>query len=600
MILLVPQSAGVQPIDLRLARLAEFLGIECRNIQLEKSSGDWAEYLEDAAPREDTCFVVNPAVLREWTGTETLPKKLASFLVAHFQHLLVHAISRSTFDTSVVQELSGGSLQGVHEIEGGDHPYVMSASSKDVCGAFTGLSFGRAKPTNDCVFLRGREENETRTLISIADLPFMAVREMENCKIWFIAGREVADLDARAGGIPLSEYFSLLMPHAMALRALSGEESWHPRNQYGSVVIDDPLLRPDYGALNFEALLALMKKHNFHTTLAFIPYNFKRSSRRTVRLLLENSSRFALCFHGNDHMGAEFASTDRGWLDTSLHIAQERMKKHQAMTGLDCDRVMVFPQGKFSLQAMAAIKAHNFDGAVNTTPHPMREENRLTLAEIARPAVLRYGDFPLFLRKGSLHTADEDIAFSAFFGRPILIVEHHDVFQRPEQLIDAVGRINKIVPDIRWSNLGAVLRNSVLWKRTSMGVSHVLAYARTVQLVNESETSIQCLLEWPRSPEPEISTEQMLLDGTPVVNSATIPDRFRVSVALSAHGTRTLSLIQKTVPGRAESLGVRHNARAFVRRRLSEVRDNYVSKSPRVLAVVKSVQKRLIHSERAR
>ncbi len=508
--------------------------------------------------------------------------------------MLVHTVNPDTFDSSVIRELSCGTLQSIEEIECGDQHYDISSDARDVCDVFSGLSFGSVNVTNDRVFARGRNEAGTCSLISIAGHSFMAVHEQEKCKIWFLAGRDVADLDTKVGDSPLCEYFSRLVPHAMALRSIFGEESWRPRKHYASVVIDDPLLRPDYGALNFESLLALMKQHDFHSTVAFIPRNFKRNSSRTIRLLRENRSHFALCFHGNDHTGAEFASTDTELLNTLLWIARQRMERHRELTGLDCDRVMVFPQGRFSAEAMTTLKSHDFDGAVNTTPHPMREPNSLTLAEIAQPAVLRYSNFPLFLRKKSLHIESADIAFNAFFGKPILIVEHQDVFQQPEVLIDTVNRINKIVPNICWSSLGTILRNAILWKRTTDGINHIRAYSRTVELSNDSILANRYSVEWQQTPQPTTSVGKVLLDGRPELDFVSDQDQIQVSVDLSPGCSRTISLVQSIAPRIVRSLGLRYNAKVFLRRRLSEVRDNYLSKNSRVLAAAKAVQQRLI------
>ena len=158
----------------------------------------------------------------------------------------------------------------------------------------------------------------------------------------------------------------------------------------------------------------------------------------------ENAARLSICFHGNDHTEGEFASTDMAFLNTSLRIAEDRMNLLQQITGLHCDRVMVFPQGNFSVEAMKILKSHNFYAAVNTVPHPAAQPVRLTIGELAQPAVLRYGAFPLFIRKPIRQTQSHDIAFNLFFGRPVLIVEHHDIFQRPESLVEIAARINSV------------------------------------------------------------------------------------------------------------------------------------------------------------
>ena len=77
--------------------------------------------------------------------------------------------------------------------------------------------------------------------------------------------------------------------------------------------------------------------------------------------------------------------TDMARLNTMLHTAEHRMQLHGEITGLACDKVMVFPQGQFSVEAMQVLKFRNFHAAVNTTPHPMGQPARLTIGELAEP-----------------------------------------------------------------------------------------------------------------------------------------------------------------------------------------------------------------------
>ena len=198
----------------------------------------------------------------------------------------------------------------------------------------------------------------------------MAAVKRDKTEILFLASEDTADVDAEIGYAPMSDYFSRLIPHAMALRQIFGEECWRPGEPHASIIIDDPLLQRDYGYLNFEFLLRLTQEYNFHTTIAFIPHNYRRNSARIIRMFRENSDRLSICFHGNDHTEAELASTDTALLNTMLGIAEERMNTHEQMTGLRCDKVMVFPQGRFSVEAMEVLKSRNFHAAVNTAHVP--------------------------------------------------------------------------------------------------------------------------------------------------------------------------------------------------------------------------------------
>jgi hypothetical protein len=590
--LVVPYIGELRDLDARMVRLAEFLGIPCETLTLANVA-DHAAFLEKTVPDQCSCFVVNPQVMKEWVGPDGIPADLVAFFLSRFPHLLVHGLRVSAFDTEMVAALSRGRLKSVDAIDGERPVYVIAKDSKDVCEAFSGLSFGPVNPVNDHVFCTSGSDPAVQQLISIAGRPFMAAVRLEGAELLFVASEDVADLNAEVGDAPLAEYFSRLVPHAMALRYAAGDECWRPCKAHASIIIDDPLLRKSYGFLNFESLLRLADQYNFHTSIAFIPHNFRRNSSRTTRIFQENAARLSICFHGNDHTEGEFASTDIALLNTLLRVAEDRMNLHHQMTGLPCDRVMVFPQGKFSIEAMKVLKSHNFHAAVNTVPHPMGQPVRLTIGELAQPAVLRYGGFPLFLRKPIRQTQSHDIAFDLFFGRPVLIVEHHGMFQRPESLVEIAARIGSVASEVHWSNLATVVGNSILTRKAPDGTHHVRAYSRTVQISNDSGSISRYSIEWGDSCEGA-SIEQVLMDGTPCSGFEIDDAGLRLSVELAPGSSQTFSLVHRNLLATVRNLGLRWNAQAFLRRRLSEVRDNYLSKNQHLLTAAKAFQRRFL------
>lgn len=590
--LVVPFIGELRDLDARMVRLAEFLGIPCETLALTNVA-EHAAFLKETVPDQCSCFVVNPQVMKEWVGTDGIPTDLASFLLSRFSHLLVHGLRVNTFDAEMVAALSRGRLKSVDAIDEERHVYVIAKDSAHVCEAFSGLSFGPVNPVNDHVFCTSCTDPAVEQLISIDGRPFMAAVRLEGTEILFVASEDVADLNAEVGDAPLAEYFSRLMPHAMALRYAAGEECWRPSRAHASIIIDDPLLRKSYGFLNFESLLRLAEQHNFHTTIAFIPHNFRRNSPRITRMFRENTARLSICFHGNDHTEGEFASSDLAFLDTSLRIAEDRMYLHHQMTGLPCDKVMVFPQGNFSVEAMKVLKSHSFYAAVNTVPYPAGQPVRLTIGELAQPAVLRYGGFPLFIRKPISQTQSHDIAFNLFFGRPVLIVEHHEIFQRPESLVEIAARINSVASEVHWSNLATVVGNSILTRRAPDGTHHVRAYSGTVRISNDSGSIRRYSIEWGNSCDGA-SIEQVLMDGTPSRGLEIDDAGLRLSVELAPGSSQTFSLVHRNVRATVRNLGLRWNVQAFLRRRLSEVRDNYLSKNRRLLKAAKAFQRRFL------
>jgi hypothetical protein len=588
--LILPYIGEVHSIDSRLVGLASLLGITCETIPLP-NSGCTADQLEKASGVPKSCLVVHPRVLEKWLNQDFLPADVVSLLLSRFPYLLVHGLRQVPFDSNLIAALSGRRLLGIAEIGRQASSYSVSANAQDVCGAFAGLTFGTANPTNDHVFSVGATSSDARELISIGGLPFMIEIKREKTKVFFLAGQDVADLNAENGDAPCTEYFSRLLPYAMALRYVFGQESWHPRRQQASVIIDDPPLWRNYGFLNFESLLSLVQKHRFHASIAFIPHNFRRSSAAVVRNALHHSERFSICFHGNDHTGAELASTDPLLLNTMVHIAEQRMDIHRKLTGLDCDRVMVFPQGKFSTEAMAVLKARNFDGAINTVPHPFQQPVRLSLRDLAQPAVLRYAGFPLFLREDSVHTQLPEIAFKLFFGRPVFIVEHHQIFQEPEPLIAAVSRINACAPQVQWSSPARAASNAVLWRRASDGTYDICAYSRTVRITNDSGSPSHFRIKWTGYDHGVAQARQVLCDGMPYPEFETADHAIRITVDLRPGGSHTFTLVHGNRHGMLNGLGFRRTVHGFLRRRLSEVRDNHLSQHPGLLRAVEALRK---------
>ena len=211
--------------------------------------------------------------------------------------------------------------------------------------------------------------------------------------------------------------------------------------RHASIIIDDPLLRENYGFLNYQKLLDLMDKHNFFTTIAFIPFNFDRTDKGIASLFRERSDRFSLCVHGCDHIKGEFGRTDIDYLNKQVKLATARMIEHEKRTGIPFDRIMVFPQGKFSNEALEVLKKNNYWAAVNTEALPVDGRISSTL--------------PFFLR-----WKPEDVTDCV--SDPILIVLHHDYFKNGyERLTDFVDKLNTQFKNIKWDSLGNIVRSFV-------------------------------------------------------------------------------------------------------------------------------------------
>jgi hypothetical protein len=534
---------------------------------------------------------VNPSVLKEWTGG-VLHEDFTSGLTSRFPHLLIHAFTPDPFCERLVKALSGSEMASVRPISGSGESYEIGPNTGDVCGPFSGLSLGPANAANDYVISMGPANEAVRVAIRIGGIPFMAVAKRETAEMLFLGSADTFDIDRESGDLPLSQFFSRFVPHAMSLRYIFREECWHPLGNFASFILDDPLLQPKYGYLDFESLLNLMKKYDFATTVAFIPHNYRRSSRRTVEMFRRNSDRLAICFHGNDHTAGEFVSADTYRLNTMLRIAEARMDAHTKATGLPCPKVMVFPQDDFSVEAMKVLKSRNFAAACGSG-HPAGRRANLTLGEEAQPAILRHGEFPLFRRKKIGRAEKQDIAFSLFFGQPVLVAGHHGLFKQANRLLDDVATINSVWPEVQWCDLGTAVLNSTLRRNTPDGICHVRAYSGAVHIANDWDSPRRFLVEWSHSSEcPPI--EQVFQGGAPIHSFAVDDSTIRLSVELAPGNTQTFSVVYRNDYASLGGLGFGWNAKAYFRRRLSEVRDNYISKSRPAFAFAQALRRRVL------
>jgi hypothetical protein len=289
--------------------------------------------------------------------------------------------------------------------------------------------------------------------------PFFVSAINDDCEIFLSAAPDIPDLgltnrcdgSRQSGHIPTQIFFrASAIDHVP--RAGSPDAHWHNDLPLASFILDDPLLRPRYGFVDYAELLRRMQLDRFCTSLAFIPWNHNRSNRAITELFATHTDCYSLCVHGCDHTWAEFGSSDAGYLRNQARQALERMERHHTRFGLKYDPVMVFPQGIFSTAAIDALKSCHYLAAVNSTPYPI-DRDTLPLRSLFDIAVTDFLQFPLFIRRAPAQIAE--LAFDLFLGRPAIIVAHHDFFSAGyEGISNLVQRLSDVEPGLTWAESG--------------------------------------------------------------------------------------------------------------------------------------------------
>lgn len=399
----------------------------------------------------------------------------------------------------VARRLTGGVITGVEKAGTADAYEVAATVDREICGPFAGMTVANSGRGGDSVLLchPGRRK-EVREVITLGGRPMLAV--VGNV-VLLSAAAPVVDLDEETEARIVPEaLFSRFVAYVMALRMVAGgNRCFRPDLLQACVIVDDPQLHNRYGHLNLAALPEFTGRNKLHLSIAFIPHNWRTSARRISRLFRENAERLSICFHGNDHTRGEFASTDAGFLEYAVSTAEARMRRHTERTAVPCGKVMVFPQGRFSVEAMQVLEAHRFLAAINTVPYPVQEPQKLTWREIASPAVLRYASFPLFLRKPAAEWQPFDVAVCLFFGRPVIVVEHHQIGRNMEALAKLASLVNRIAPEVRWCDPETLVKGAYLRRSSRQGtVDHVLAFGNAVRIVETATAEVE--LEWASRP----------------------------------------------------------------------------------------------------
>jgi hypothetical protein len=506
----------------------------------------------------------------------------------HASHLLIAAFLPDREQDRAIRDFTDGRIIRVSQAMGKMRPYAVSKRFREITGPLTGLAL---TPVNDSdsVFVQGNDGTEVDEIITIGGRGHFIRTRIGGCDTYLLGCTDPLDIDRPVSESPsIRHYFSSLFPILMFIRQAFGTRCWHQNRAQASLTIDDPLLVDRYGFVHYRELLQFMDRYNFFTTIAFIPWNFRRTSPSVARLVQKRKDRVSICVHGCDHTRHEFASSDYGELNGRIKLATIRMTEHQRLTNIPFVPVMVFPQGAFSSPCMQVLKANNYLAAVNLETTPVHPFDAVPLKCFLEPAIVCFGNFPLFERRYPENIAD--IALDLFLCKPALILEHHSFFQGQSQdAIQAVKRVNALDAGIHWTSLDRIACRSYLQKQENGALFSVRAFTRKAAVSNDS----------PEKREYRFFKEESDQDSiqTVTVNGRTRPYDYEgsllsLSLTLNPRSTAEIEIVYRDpFPHIQVEDSLYQNLKVFSRRRLSEIRDNYLSRSRAALAVANRMKK---------
>ncbi len=326
-----------------------------------------------------------------------------------------------------------------------------------------------------------------------------------------------------SGGASLQEAFTSIAELMIFLRQAAGERAWHMPASYANLTVDDPWLTEPYGGLGYKALLREMEIHNFHTTIAFVPWNFDRSQPEVVSLFQDHSDRFSISIHGNNHNHREFGGYNTQPFEgqrKDIKQALARMEQFRKRTGLPYDRVMVFPHAVAPAETFGILKKDDYWATVNSQNVPLGSRIPEDPLFPLTPWTLAFKGFPSVKRiSAEVPVSNIDVAVNSFLGNPELFYVHQEFFEDQIGAFNAIAdQVNRLEPQVRWKSLGYIMRHLYLIRLRSDQDYDVLAISSNLALVNPTERSI--VFHVHKSEDPEIPLRTVLVDGIPVAHKS--------------------------------------------------------------------------------
>jgi hypothetical protein len=570
----------IEQSDNNLFKITEFMGIPCSFVKWNQVANHITHNISNVAiSRNSLLHLYNNKEL--WNLQALFEQNVIKFL-------LIYAMECDTNLAKALRELTNGKITSILPLKKENQNYQVAKNSGDVTFELSGISIDNITAYNGVTF--SVRESDPCSLISIDSQPFFLQANVADCTIFLSGCSELTDIDQIVSReIRLKDYFPALIPPIMFLKIVFGYKCWQNNRHQGCVIIDDPLLKNRYGFVNFKDLLKLMDTHNFCVSVGFIPWNYRRNNAEIVNLFHERSDRLSICIHGNDHTKGEFGATESSIMNAIVRTADERMEKFKTKTGLTFDKVMVFPQGIFSMISVAILKARNYLGAVNFEMIPDDlPANWLTLRDVLSPVVTKFYGFPLFLRRHPWEI--DELAIDLFLGRPALIMTHHDSFGEGQAaLISNIDRLNNVSNKLKWNCLSEIIKTTYLWKCGDDDSLYIRLFAPETTIHNATNHTKTCMVT---KQEPNIKDiETVFLNGQKA-HFDFFDGAVSLCFQLKPESSASLKFIYRTSSEiNIQTQSILHQLIIAGRRFLSEVRDNYIMTNSRLNNVLKKVRK---------
>ena len=327
--------------------------------------------------------------------------------------LLIAGITEQT-DSELLRRWSAGAITGgkALQVENGTGAYVIAVN--EVTRPLGGYKLPLDQSEIHYLMLdnsRGAQAIMAATSNGMEG-PVFATAKVGESETFFLAANESVAIPLTSDPYREPAVFARLAPQLMFLHYAGGEHAWHSPGKFANLTIDDLWLRQPYGYVDYAELLRQMQLHHFHTTLAFIPWNFDRSEPAVVSLLRAHPELYSVCVHGNNHDHQEFGPYEthpRARQVQDIKQGLARMERFSQLTQIPYDPVMVFPHSISPAPTLGDLKRYNFLATANSLNVPAGSSAPADPEFALRTVTLAFSNFPS-LRRYSAEASHARIA----------------------------------------------------------------------------------------------------------------------------------------------------------------------------------------------
>ena len=419
-----------------------------------------------------------------------------------------------------------------------------------------------------CAYVFKCDVNIDTILMSIDSYPSLIATSFGSSTVFLMAGLNLSELELFSNSDIQEEFYLVtISPILLFLRNFLLEYTWHTETDMRCFILDDPPLRKSYGFVNYYKLSEAVETTG-SVSISFIPWYFAKSDGEITEMISKRYPALSLCIHGCDHIWNEFCCSTQ---DSALVLLQESMRRMKFLSeknNVSFDKVIVFPQGRFSLLALKALAESEITGAINTTLFSHGDALEILSVNLISPVLIRFG-FPMFRRR---YPSDAvGFALDRLLGRPFIYAEHHTFFR------DGYSKLTKLFEqgkNVQWSSPEDIITRYYQTKSNGDGRISIRFFSSDFSYTHIQESSI-------------IYFETRATGGSPIgvsIDGENVPFEHQNGTISFSRNVSNGITIHVVIEKLVESVVGKYNKswkqrlRIHQRRNLSEIRDNYISK----------------------